>query len=199
MPRNNLVRLTPNVPQQIALKGDGLATTSGEQVRFELVDGRSLLLDLDTAQRLSDLELNFGEPFWICLKWAGSAEEAPYIDLWLDPAGERRRAREEAPELERQLRESISWAHRTRKEGRKGPTPAARPVMVQTTPTDAPELLDFEEMLLRQTNVMADAYARALKEASDKHGNAVNPEALKSFLITAYIQAMPKGWKRSAA
>src|SRR5690242_749885 len=114
MPRTNLVRLTPNVPQQIALKSDGLASSNGEQVRFELLDGRSLLLDLDSAQRLAELEVNLEEPFWICSKWTGDPDEAPYIDLWLDPAGERRRAREEAPELERQLRESLTWAQNRR-------------------------------------------------------------------------------------
>lgn len=200
MPRNNFCRLTPNVPQQIALRSDGLPSKSGEEVRFDLVDGRVLLLDLDTATRLQELEVNLEEPFWICSKWTGSPDEAPYIDLWLDPAGEKRRAREEAPELERQLAESLVWAKSRRTHGRKGPQVASRPATVQTSErSEMPDLLGFEEMLVSQTTVMADAYARALKEASDKHGNAVNPEALKSFLITAYIQATPRGWKRSAA
>src|SRR5579871_5890495 len=103
MPRSALVKLTPNVPQQIMLASDGLPDRSGENVRFPLVDGRTLLLDLDTAQRLNELEVNLEKPFWICLKWQGTPEEAPYLDLWLDPITERKRAAEEAPELERQL------------------------------------------------------------------------------------------------
>lgn len=199
MPRTSIARLTPNVPQQIALKSDGLATPSGEQVRFDLMDGRALLLDLDAAQRLTDLCVNLEEPFWICLKWTGSAEDAPYVDMWLDPAGERRRAREEAPEIERQLRESIRIAN-SQRPGRKGPAVVrAAAASPKPEPPSAAPLLDFEELLLLQTNAMTDAYARALKYAGEAHGNSVKPDDIRSFVVTAFIQLSPRGHGRRNA
>lgn len=203
MPRanRNIVSFPPNVPQQIALKSDGLPSASGEHVRFDLVDGRALLLDLESAKRLADLEVNLEEPFWICLKWAGTPEDPQYLDMWLDPIGEKRRAREEAPELERQLRESISWVGK--RNARKGPASAPRPVSVQTNAPEPPSsspLLDFEEMLILQTNTLTDAYAQALKHAGEKHGlSHVKPEDIRTFLVTAYINCAPRGAKRNAA
>jgi hypothetical protein len=206
MPRSQKFHFAPNVPVQLVLKRDGVPSSNG-RVRYELVDDRHMLLNLDVAERLTDLEVNLGEPFWACLKWTGLPEEEPYFDLWLDPAIEKKRAREEESDLERQLRESLalrnpslnpnsgtpSTAGTTREQllggvrgdqqgdnsvPKKGPVIAVEPAV---------GLLDFGELLLHQTKVLVDGYAAVLKYSSESHGAFVTPEAIRSFVITAYI------------
>jgi hypothetical protein len=45
------------------------------------------------------------------------------------------------------------------------------------------------QRLIRITNALADAYAASLAYARQKHGEAVKPEDVRTFLVTAFINA----------
>lgn len=61
----------------------------------------------------------------------------------------------------------------------------------------APAVAEFSSRLVMETNALVDVYAAALKAASERHGNSVKPEDVRSLLVTAYINASKSG--RNAA
>jgi hypothetical protein len=217
-----VVRFEPNVPQQMALKRDGVPSGDGK-VCYELTDGRTLLLELDVAARLADeLQLNLGESFWICLRWDGKPETAPYFELWLDPQTEKKRAREETSELEKQLEASLAMRNIQWSDGQASSINsqqtargAQRRLRTQTTesaasssssqtgnviakkePTRAPNpsgLLTFEELLIQQATILANTYAACLKRATKAYGGAISREDIRTFVVTAYISQTQRG------
>jgi hypothetical protein len=77
--------LTPNVPQQIALKfpdGKLVEGRYGDQVMFSLTNGQVMYLDTDIAAKINLLELRKNEPFCICKRWTGKKGDAPQLDIW---------------------------------------------------------------------------------------------------------------------
>jgi hypothetical protein len=202
VPRSELVHLAPNVPQQLALKRDGVPA-GNDQVRYELVDGRTLLFDLDVAAQLTKLDVNLGETFWICLRWTALPAEAPYYDLWLSPETEMKRATEEESDLERQLAKSLALVRAKRlpadqlrsqneQESRPQPTeqkrgPASADQAGSGGSPEAAELLSFGELLVHQANILIDAYASCLKYSRDTHPNILKAEDVRTFLVTVYI------------
>ena len=68
--------------------------------------------------------------------------------------------------------------------------PLARPVAV-------PQPGRWTQVLLAQTNALADVYAAALAHSSAVHGNAVKPEDVRALLTTAFIN-LSKGISHAA-
>jgi hypothetical protein len=63
------------------------------------------------------------------------------------------------------------------------PAPAARP--------------QWADILLAQTNLLADVYAAAVAHSSATHGNAVRPEDVRAIMTTAFIN-LSKGINHAA-
>ena len=115
-----------------------------------------------------------------------------------------------SPTLEEQLRASIEMVER-RKVGEQGDgtlaimaPPAPRPAVQAQAPVRpsaesrlAPAVAEFSSRLVLETNALVDCYAAALQTASERHGNAVKPEDVRSLLVTCYINASKSG--RNAA
>jgi hypothetical protein len=127
--------------------------------------------------------------------------ERAYYKPELSPAAE--------ATLEQQLQASIEMVNR-RKAGEQGDGTLA--VMASTTNLSpkanlsstaanlsldkrssaerlAPAVAEFNSRLVMETNALVDVYAAALKAASERHGNSVKPEDVRSLLVTAYINA----------
>jgi hypothetical protein len=62
----------------------------------------------------------------------------------------------------------------------------------------APAVAEFSSRLVMETNALVDVYAAALKAASERHGNSVKPEDVRSLLVTAYINASKQGARGAA-
>jgi hypothetical protein len=83
--------------------------------------------------------------------------------------------------LERQLAASIAEA-----QARKAPAKASVSEGWQT-------------VLLSQTNALTDVYAAALAYASERHGNAVKADDIRSLLLSVFINISKSGGSRNAA
>jgi hypothetical protein len=77
------------------------------------------------------------------------------------------------------------------------PVPAPAPVS-QSVP-DAPQRPRWAETLAVHTSTLVDVYAAVLRDAGEKHGNAVKPETVQSLLVTMFIQYAQKGGLSNAA
>jgi len=117
--------------------------------------------------------------------------------LYAQPAA---REHEQTSELEQQLAASIEMANR-RKVGELGdgtlaimapPRPAAAPAERMS-----PAVAEFSSRLILETTALVDVYAAVLRTASERHGNSVKPDDVRSFVVTAYINASKGG--RNAA
>lgn len=122
------VAFEPNKPQEVALSDNPgpFKLPSGSGCLFSLSDGRWMHLDGRTAQSVADLALQPGETFRVCLQ--GQPGGIAYWSVWLSPETEKGRTAAEAPDLERQLAESLQLVAR-----RKGAIPA-----IGDTPVLAP-------------------------------------------------------------
>jgi len=90
MPAEKL-SITPNVPQQIALKyteGKIVEGRFGNQVYFSLSHppNACLYLDLGPAALVNQLQPAKGEIFNICKRWTGKKTDSPIWDVW--PVGD---------------------------------------------------------------------------------------------------------------
>ncbi len=77
--------LTPNVPQQIALKfpdGKLVEGRFGDQMMYSLVNNQVMYLDTDVAAKINALELRKNEPFWICKRWTGKKGDQIQWDIY---------------------------------------------------------------------------------------------------------------------
>ena len=119
-----------------------------------------------------------------------------------------------SPTLEEQLSASIDMVNR-RKAATVGelgdgtlaimaapPRPAgqasapARPAAAERM---APAVAEFSARLVLETTALVDVYATVLKTASERHGNSVKPDDVRSFVVTAYINATKQQAGRNAA
>ena len=192
---------------------------------FSTTDGRVMYVTPLTSARINALALSKGECFWICKRKNGrltefavsrepmSVNPAPPPAAPRPPAPFKTKLPERAyynPELspaaeatlEEQLRASIDMVNR-RKAGEQGdgtlaimapPAPAARPAVAERL---APAVAEFSSRLVLEVNTLVDCYAEALRTASEKHGNSVKPDDVRSLLVTAYINAS-KGARNAA-
>ena len=92
-----------NIPMQLALQDpSGEYHPDAEEVSYLTTDGRELILETRTAERLNALFLRPGEAFHLCRRWDGQRGNLPRFDFWLSPASEQARAAEESAQGERQ-------------------------------------------------------------------------------------------------
>jgi hypothetical protein len=93
-----------NIPMQLALQDpSGEYHPDAEEVSYLTTDGRELILETRTAERLNALFLRPGEAFHLCRRWDGLRGNLPRFDFWLSPASEKARAAEESAQGEGQL------------------------------------------------------------------------------------------------
>jgi hypothetical protein len=185
---------------------------------YSTTDGRVMYVTPLTSARINALHLEKGECFWICKRKNGRLTEftvsrermasapaqapaaprtpAPFKSklperVYWNP-GEISSEPEPSPTLEEQLRASIDMVNR-RKQGEQGDgtlavmaPPAPRPAAAERM---APAVAEFSSRLVLEVNALVDCYAVALKAASEKHGNSVKPDDVRSLLVTAYINA----------
>lgn len=119
-----------------------------------------------------------------------------------------------SPTLEEQLSASIDMVNRRRKaatvgelgDGTLAVMAAPRPAVQASAPARpaaaermAPAVAEFSARLVIETNALVDVYAAALKTASERHGNSVKPDDVRSFVVTAYINATKQQAGRNAA
>jgi hypothetical protein len=67
------------------------------------------------------------------------------------------------------------------------------PPSLPEAPAKAPIAAGWAQFLLSTTNDLVDVYAAALHYASERHGNGIKPEDVKSLLTTAYISQTKNG------
>jgi hypothetical protein len=120
----------------------------------------------------------------------------------------------DSPTLEEQLRASIDMVQRRKAQtvGELGDgtlaimaPPAPRPAVQATAPARpaaaerlAPAVAEFSSRLVMETTALVDVYAAVLKTASERHGNAVKADDVRSFVVTAYINASKSGGRNAA-
>jgi len=63
----------------------------------------------------------------------------------------------------------------------------------------APAVAEFSSRLIMETTALVDVFAQVLRHASDLHGNAVKADDVRSFVVTAYINASKGQGGRNAA
>jgi hypothetical protein len=116
-----------------------------------------------------------------------------------------------APTLEEQLRASIDMVNR-RKVGEQGDgtlavmaPPAPRPAVQAPQPARpstesrlTPAVAEFSARLVLETTALVDSYAAALKAASERHGGLVKADDVRTFVVTAYINASKQGGRSAA-
>jgi hypothetical protein len=119
------------------------------------------------------------------------------------------------PTLEEQLRASIDMVQRRKAQtvGELGDgtlaimaPPAPRPAIQATAPARpaaaerlAPAVAEFSSRLIMETTALVDVYAAVLATSSERHGNLVKSDDVRSFVVTAYINASKGQGGRNAA
>ena len=190
-------------PQEVAIKYtepkvfDG---QYGERCMYSLTDGRVMYHDPLTVARIKSLGITPGELFFITkhkrgrlTEWEVSREQPAPAKTGLGTFGGHKKTFKPLPDLvatvaarngggvnlEEQLQASIDMVQRRKLEAKLNAEAEAM----------APAVSDFTARLLRETNAIVDAYAIALKTASERHGGLVKSEDVRSLLVTAYINA----------
>lgn len=203
-----MVRLKPNVPQQLALAETDPQLDErdwGDFYIYHLTDGRFLSVNSEVAASINILDLDPGEPFCICKRWSGKRREKSYWDVWRAGEPERSRAKGES-ELESKLRQSIDLAKQRGPVTPMPPKPPTNPpdpsplppaarsnVRTLKQPDSRQMKLPWEESLQTESRILTDTFASTLAYSSAKHGNAVKPEDVRSLVITAYISKRGRG------
>jgi len=190
---------------------------------YSTTDGRVMYVTPLTSARIKALQLTQGEFFSICKRKDGRLTDfavsreplaagparppaaprtpAPFKTnlpsrLYAPPAA----AHEPPSALEEQLRASIDMVNR-RKVGELGDGTLAIMAPPPVKPAEsrmAPAVAEFSSRLVLETNALVDVYAAALKTASERHGNSVKPDDVRSFVVTAYINASKSGGRNAA-
>lgn len=195
---------------------------SDDRHMYSTTDGRVMYVTPLTSARIKALQLAQGEFFSICKRKDGRLTEfavsrepmaagqarpaaprqpAPFKTnlpnrLYAPPAAQ---AQEPPSQLEEQLRASIDMVNR-RKAGEQGDgtlavmAPPPRPAPEQRM---APAVAEFSSRLVMETTALIDSYAAALKNASERHGGLVKADDVRTFVVTAYINAT-KGNRNAA-
>lgn len=204
MPNN--VSFAPNVPQQLAIKAEGVFETgrAGDQVRYELADGRTLVLAPDVAAKLNLMEIAPGETFFLCKYWNGERKQPVRWNVWLSPDSEMARAAVEEDALAHQLRQSIANAGERKAvqsavsssvpvlaTGTYGPQAVPAPVALKHAAvprTPIPWNVAFREVL----HFVVDE----LDAAKQRWPEATVQDAVSTVLISAARAGMVSVWDR---
>jgi len=194
-----LVQFVPNVPQELRLgiEISPVKLSGGAGCLFTLADGRLLHVSANTAQALADLRLTPEETFMLILH---DRPGFSYMVAWLSSATEKSRAAAQAPELERQLEDSLRIVSRGGRPrpavldlpatGTDGPAPQRQPAIAAAAggkigkpgPRPIPADVAFGEIL--------EFIARKLKAG----GMQWNDQAVQDFASTVWISGCKAGW-----
>lgn len=205
----NKVRFETNTPEQVTLRnaaGRIVDGRFGQQVMYNLVDGRLMYLDLGVAQKLNLLEVQAGETVNICKRGGG------IWDVWLSPETETMRSARSAGSIEQRLRASIGEACETRYNTLRVPTPisagasAVTPAPVAATSpsqgsrtSSTPNNQNLSNPLLDEANALVDIFAAVLARALTKHEGRIKPDEVRSLLLSCYISRSKNGGAANAA
>lgn len=209
------IRFSPNIVQQLALAdlSPMLEEHQGwDMWLYELTDGRTLAVSPEVAAKINGLDLRPGEPFHIVKRWNGERRQKARWDVWLSGETEKARAQAESSDLENQLRQSIEIQASKRtmptplpQKPTPKPTPplpdeptlppaASQPAKVRTLKTVPQQLsLPWEDSLKRHAKALTDVYAETLAYSSERHGNSVKADDIRSLVITAFISESQRG------
>jgi hypothetical protein len=197
------VEFTPNVPVQVALaykEGKIVEGRFGQRVMFTLADGRVMFLDLDVAQKINELEPKPRQPFFVRKEFSGKKGDLAHWRVWLSPdpsVGEQPDGTFVVPSS--QPGAGVSPAAPA------SPAPVSNPAPTvnhngngntngnSKPPAELNIHQGWAQFLLAQTNALVDVYAAALNYASQKHGNQVKADDVRSLLTTAYISQCKNG------
>jgi hypothetical protein len=202
MPNHNGVLFCLNQPERVAMKYAGGILKDwgyGDRVLYTLTDGRTMLLDTDTAAKIHLAEIQPGQEFWLCKRKGAGKNAKTRWDLYLeDPT-----PRHEETGLERDLRLSIHQAEQKQRTPPAPPT-APRPAPLKHTPAEVgnghaqpirqlapapqPQRLPWHDFMVEQANCLTDVYAAVLSHAREAHGEAVTPDVVQKLVTTTYIQ-----------
>ena len=186
---------------------------------FSTTDGRVMYVTPLVAAQIQALRLAQGECFFICKRKNGRITEYDVTRECTEPVATAPaprppakptpfktklpdrlyappvREHEPPSALEQQLQASIDMVNR-RKVGNQGDgtlavmaPPAPRPAVQPQPPARPAAVAEFSSRLVLETNALVDCYAAVLSAASERHGNSVKPEDVRSLLVTAYINA----------
>jgi len=198
-PPRDAVEFETNVPVKVAIKFSEPRKVNGrwgERCMYTLVDGRVMFVDREVAASITVMEIQVREPFWICRRAAAGGKKGRW-DVWLDIEAERARAKREAPAVAAEMRRSIGEASEQRRGGLAGspvPAPAASPEAAPAPATAGGVPVSqshhsgidpgWAQFVISQVNALTDVYAAALSYAREKHGEAVKPEDVRTFVVS---------------
>lgn len=209
------VSFAPNIQQQLALADLDAVLEShswGDQWYYQLTDGRILYVSEEVARKINMLDLRPGESFVIVKRCGAQARQPIRWDVWRAGEGEKEIAREDT-DLAKLLQQSVDEVQSRR--GMATPRPAPKPPEPEP-PTPAPlppaasnvrplkavpQQMSFPwaEKLKNQSKALVDTYAATLEYASEKYGNKIPREDIRSLTISAFIsQAQGRGGSSAA-
>jgi hypothetical protein len=201
-----LVELTSNVPQELRLGSEisPVKLPGGSGCLYTLADGRTLHVAGSVARSLASLGMKPFESFMLIEH--DKPGELPYTLVWLSPETEKARAKEEQPDLETQLRESLKIVSQGARPvptpmpqriaapaaqlpatGTEGPLPQRKPIAAVASggrgkAGPIPANVAFAEIL--------EFTSAQLKAA----GMQWNDQAVQDFCSTVWISGCKAGW-----
>lgn len=187
--RTGVVEFLPNVPVELAMKYPApkmMETRYGMRAMFSTTDGRVFFLDPEVAQKITLLGIRPNERFSVCMRQVQDGRERrKEWDVWLSSQSEKQRAQEEAPQLERQLRESITAVNE-----KKYP---ARPTPIHSPAQDLAHS-GWAAQIRERTEANLEIYWQLCQWAQERFPGMTKRE-VSSFLMNALISG-EKGGKR---
>lgn len=155
------MKFEPNVPVEVALvygKGKVVEAAFGRRVMFTLVGGKTMFLDVGTADKIERLSVKPRQPFFVC-KYQEKRGELDRWRVWL-------------PGQESGEQPDGAFS-----------VPALPPVQ-----TRAPLPNGQAQFLLSQVTDLIDVYAAALHYSQDRHGDKVGAGVVEALLLAAIQQ-----------
>jgi hypothetical protein len=205
----NRFRFTPNVPAIISLaQSEGAYDSEAGTVAYQLSDGREMVVNTEFATRINLLDLQPGESFGVC-KRVTEDRHPPYFDVWLSPATEQERAKQEAEAVPvaplavpqrkgatrvREMPPAQPAAQPRlfdqRGTGTYGPAPRMQPAPA-TRQVPAPPI-PFNQAFIEAVKIVRDG----LKEAGVQWGDGPQQDAVSTILIGALNRNWIGPWER---
>jgi len=184
-----ILRFATNIPQCVSLRSlDPKIVDSqfgGVQHMFTAEEGIFYVSDKVggiLADQFAKLGVKPGQPIEITKAETGNGtgRKTQWIVSAQSDAGE------QPSELERKLADSIAL-NEARKQAQRAAVAA---------PAEQPA---WARALANQTRQLIDVYAEAVAYASQRHGNAVKPEDVRSMMTTLFINMSKNGGSANAA